>query len=129
MKKYLFLPILLVFLNCTTFRTSLPTEVSSEISREVTEVIVDLKEVAKINEYEKLKEFFLPTFKNNIIVNNVSKYDLSRLNFVFSDVNVISNEKATNMMVINYGSHSNYYRVTWRLKDGQWKISDVAEKK
>lgn len=130
MKKHLFLVVLTAFFSCTVLNTAtLPMVESVRISKEVENEIVELKKVVEVNEYEKLKEFFLPTFKNNIIVNNIVKYDLSKLNFIFSDVKVSSKNKAGHLMIINYGSHSSYYNVVWKLKDGQWKISDVAEKR
>jgi len=93
-------------------------------------VTEDLKKAASSNEYDKLKEIFLPTFKNNIIVKKMQEYDLSGLTFVFSDVNVVSNNKANSLMVINFATESNYYKLTWKKTDGNtWKISNVAEKK
>ena len=117
MKKYLFLPILLIFINCTTVNLTLVE--SDKVNKEVTDTIVELK------------EFFLPTSKNNIILDNIKKYDLSKLTFIFSEVKAVSKNKASGLMIINYGSESNYYIVNWKMtnENGQWKISDVAEKK
>ena len=133
MKKYLFLPILLFFISCTAVNVS---EVVSEsgidtVNSEIAETIEDMKEAAKLNKYEKVKEFFLPTFKNNYIVKNIQQYDLSRLTFLFSDVKVITTLKARGIMIINYGNQSDYYIVTWERKEenGKWKISNVVEKK
>lgn len=133
MKKYLFLPVLLIFINCTALNTSKAvshTEIN-KISIEVTGTIEELKEAAKSNKYEELKKFFLPTFKNNYIVDSMQQYDLSKLIFLFSDVKAVSKNKAVCTMIINYGSISNYYTVTWKKTDenGQWKVSNVAEKK
>ncbi|MDO5089027.1 MAG: hypothetical protein Q4D53_04495 [Leptotrichiaceae bacterium] len=129
MKKYLFLPVLLIFINCTT--VNLTRAETEKVSTEVTNTIVELKEAANFNKYEKLKEFFLPTFKNNIIVNSIRQYDLSKLTFIFSEVKAVSKNKATGLMIINYGSESNYYIVTWKMtnENGQWKISNVEGKK
>ena len=73
----------------------------------------------------------MPTFKNKIIVSNIKQYDLSKLTFIFSEITPVSEVKAKGIMVINYGTESNYYNVTWGKKeiDGQWKISNVAVKK
>ena len=133
MKKYLFLPILLIFISCTTVNASKivsRTEIE-KASTEVTNTIGKLKEAAELNKYEELKEFFLPTFKNNYIVKNIQQYDLSRLTFLFSDVKVITTLKARGIMIINYGNQSDYYIVTWERKEenGKWKISNVVEKK
>lgn len=133
MKKYLFLPILLFFISCTAVNVSKVVSESGidTVNSEIAETIEDMKEAAKLNKYEKVKEFFLPTFKNNYIVKNIEQYDLSRLTFMFSDVKVITKNRASGTMIINYGNQSNYYIVTWKKteENGKWKISNVAEKK
>ena len=133
MKKYLCLFILLILMSCTslTASTNKPSYTETNIiSTEIMKVTEDLKKAASSNEYNKLKEVFLPTFKNNIIVKKMQEYDLSGLTFVFSDVNVISKNKANSVMVINFATASNYYKLTWKkTDDNKWKISNVAEKK
>ncbi|MBS6019012.1 hypothetical protein [Leptotrichia wadei] len=133
MKKYLCLFILLILTSCTTLSpavNSISQVEASEISAEIGKVTEDLKNAASLNEYDKLKEVFLPTFKNNIIVKKIQEYDLSGLTFVFSDVNVVSKNKANSVMVINFATASNYYKLTWKKTDDNvWKISNVAEKK
>ena len=133
MKKYLCLFILLILTSCTTLSpavNSISQVEANEISAEIGKVTEGLKNAASLNEYDKLKEVFLPTFKNNIIVKKIQEYDLSGLTFVFSDVNVVSKNKANSMMVINFATASNYYKLTWkRTDDNLWKISNVAEKK
>jgi hypothetical protein len=133
MKKYLCLFILLILTSCTTLSpavNSISQVEASEISAEIGKVTEGLKNAASLNEYDKLKEVFLPTFKNNIIVKKIQEYDLSGLTFVFSDVNVVSKNKANSVMVINFATASNYYKLTWKKTDDNvWKISNVAEKK
>ena len=133
MKIYLCLFILLILTCCTTLSpavNSISQVEASEISAEIGKVTEDLKNAASLNEYDKLKEVFLPTFKNNIIVKKIQEYDLSGLTFVFSDVNVVSKNKANSVMVINFATASNYYKLTWKKTDDNvWKISNVAEKK
>ena len=133
MKKYLCLFILLILTSCTTLSPAVNSTSqveASEISAEIGKVTEGLKNAASLNEYDKLKEVFLPTFKNNIIVKKIQEYDLSGLTFVFSDVNVISKNKANSVMVINFATASNYYKLTWKKTDDNvWKISNVAEKK
>ena len=133
MKKYLCLFILLILTSCTTLSpavNSISQIEVSEISAEIGKVTEGLKNAASLNEYDKLKEVFLPTFKNNIIVKKMQEYDLSGLTFVFSDVNVVSRNKANSVMVINFATASNYYKLTWKkTDDNKWKISNVAEKK
>ena len=133
MKKYLCLFILLILMSCTSLTASTNKPSYTEInviSTEIMKVTEDLKKAASSNEYDKLKEIFLPTFKNNIIVKKMQEYDLSGLTFVFSDVNVVSRNKANSVMVINFATASNYYKLTWKkTDDNKWKISNVAEKK
>lgn len=133
MKKYLCLFILLILTSCTTLSSTVNnvSQVEADkINAEITKITEDFKNAASLNEYDKLKEVFLPTFKNNIIVKKIQEYDLSGLTFVFSDVNVVSKNKANSMMVINFATASNYYKLTWkRTDDNLWRISNVAEKK
>ena len=133
MKKYLCLFILLILMSCTSLIAStnkISRTETNAISTEIMRVTEDLKEAASLNEYDKLKEIFLPTFKNNIIVKKMQEYDLSGLTFVFSDVNVVSKNKANSVMVVNFATASNYYKLTWKkTNDNTWKISNVAEKK
>ena len=133
MKKYLCLFILLILMSCTSLTAStnkLSYTETNVISTEIMKVTEDLKKAASSNEYDKLKEIFLPTFKNNIIVKKMQEYDLSGLTFVFSDVNVVSRNKANSVMVINFATASNYYKITCKkTDDNKWKISNVAEKK
>ena len=132
MKKYLCLFILLILTSCTILSpaANVSQVEANEISAEIVKVTEELKNAASLNEYDKLKEVFLPTFKNNIIVKKIQKYDLSGLTFVFSDVNVVSANKANSTMVINFATASNYYKLTWKKTDDNvWKISNVAEKK
>ena len=133
MKKYLCLFILLILMSCTSLTASEKkvTQIEAKtISSQIMQVTEELKDAASSNEYNKLKEVFLPTFKNNIIVKKMQEYDLSGLTFVFSDVNVISKNKANSVMVVNFATASNYYKLTWKkTNDNTWKISNVAEKK
>ena len=133
MKKYLCLFILLILMSCTSLTASEKkvTQIEAKtISSQIMQVTEELKDAASSNEYNKLKEVFLPTFKNNIIVKKIQEYDLSGLTFVFSNVNVVSKNKANSVMVINFATASNYYKLTWkRTDDNLWKISNVAEKK
>ena len=132
MKKYLCLFILLILTSCTILSpaANISQVEANEISAEIVKVTEELKNAVSLNEYDKLKEVFLPTFKNNIIVKKIQKYDLSGLTFVFSDVNVVSANKANSTMVINFATASNYYKLTWKKTDDNvWKISNVAEKK
>ena len=81
-----------------------------------------------IYKYNKLKEFFLPTFRNNIILNELEKNDISLLTLTFSKAIQISKNKAQSTMIINYDSTSEYFNIIWQKKNDQWKIANVEEK-
>ena len=131
MKKYLCLFILLILMSCTslTASTNKPSYTETNIiSTEIMKVTEDLKKAASSNEYDKLKEIFLPTFKHNIIVKKMQEYDLSGLTFVFSDVNVVSENKANSVMVINFATASNYYKLTWKKTKKLFFLTWICEK-
>ncbi|MFC2738041.1 MAG: hypothetical protein ACFN25_08170, partial [Leptotrichia wadei] len=82
MKKYLCLFILLILTSCTTLSSTVNNVSQVEagkINAEITKITEDFKNAASLNEYDKLKEVFLPTFKNNIILKKIQEYDLSGL--------------------------------------------------
>ena len=58
MKKYLFLPILLIVISCTSFNNTFGQLEREKIVEEVTSTIVDLKEATNSNKYEKIEESF-----------------------------------------------------------------------
>ena len=66
--------------------------------------------------------------RNNIMINELKKYDISRLTLTFSEAIQISKNKAQSTMIINYDSTSEYFNVTWQKKDDKWKIGNVEEK-
>ena len=57
MKRYLFLPILLIVISCTAFNNTVGQVESEEIKKEVTSAIAELKEATDLNKYEKIEEF------------------------------------------------------------------------
>ena len=127
MNKLIFVPILLIFINCTALN-KLPNEDFESEKVNIENVTLEIKDAASLNKYNKLKEFFLPTFRNNIILNELEKNDISLLTLTFSKAIQLSKNKAESTMIINYDSTSSYFRIMWQKKDEQWKISNVEEK-
>ena len=127
MNKLIFIPILLIFINCTALNTLPNTDFESE-KINIENITLEIKDAASLNKYNKLKEFFLPTFRNNIILNELEKNDISLLTLTFSKAIQLSKNKAESTMIINYDSTSSYFRIMWQKKDEQWKISNVEEK-
>ena len=125
--KLIFIPILLIFINCTALNTLPNTDFESE-KINIENITLEIKDAASLNKYNKLKEFVLPTFRNNIILNELEKNDISLLTLTFSKAIQLSKNKAESTMIINYDSTSSYFRIMWQKKDEQWKISNVEEK-
>ena len=125
--KLIFIPILLIFINCTALNTLPNTDFESE-KINIENITLEIKDAASLNKYNKLKEFFLPTFRNNIILNELEKNDISLLTLTFSKAIQISKNKAQSTMIINYDSTSEYFNIIWQKKNDQWKIANVEEK-
>ncbi len=125
--KLIFIPILLIFMNCTALNTVSVKDFESE-KLTIEQTILEIKDAASLNKYNELENFFLPTFRNNIMINELKKYDISRLTLTFSEAIQISKNKAQSTMIINYDSTSEYFNVTWQKKDDKWKIGNVEEK-
>lgn len=125
--KLIFVPILLIFMNCTALNTVSVKDFESE-KLTIEQTILEIKDAASLNKYNELENFFLPTFRNNIMINELKKYDISRLTLTFSEAIQISKNKAQSTMIINYDSTSEYFNVTWQKKDDKWKIGNVEEK-
>ena len=125
--KLIFVPILLIFINCTALN-KLPNEDFESEKLKIENITLEIKDAASLNKYNELEEFFLPTFKNNIILKKLKKYDMSILTLTFSKAIQISKNKAQSTMIINYDSTSDYFKIIWKKEDDQWKISNVEEK-
>ena len=114
-------------MNCTALNTVSVKDFESE-KLTIEQTILEIKDAASLNKYNELENFFLPTFRNNIMINELKKYDISRLTLTFSEAIQISKNKAQSTMIINYDSTSEYFNVTWQKKDDKWKIGNVEEK-
>lgn len=124
MKKFFLVPLLLIYINCSTAIVDFNTENKMELNK----TIVELKEIVSNNQYEKLDKYFLPTFKNSFVLKQLKQYDLSKFNLVFSEPNFEKNGKVKNVMIMNYASESIYFDITWKLEDNMWKVLDVSER-
>ena len=124
MKKFFLVPLLLIYINCSSAIVGFNTENKEELNK----TIVELKEIASKNQYEELKKYFLPTFKNSIVLSQLGQYDLSKFNLVFSEPSFEKNGKAKSVMIMNYASESIYFDITWKLENNIWKVLDVSER-
>ena len=80
MKKFFLVPLLLIYINCSSAAVNYTTENKALLG----ETIAELRQTAVNNQYEELEKYFLPTFKNGIVLNYLKKYDLSKINIIIS---------------------------------------------
>lgn len=125
MRKFFFVPLLLIYINCTSAAIKLNTENRLVLN----DTIAELKETAINNKYEKLEKYFLPTFKNKKVIEYLQKYDLSKINIIFSEPDFGKNGRAKSIMIMNYASESMYFNITWKFDNNEWKIANVGERK
>jgi hypothetical protein len=125
MKKFFLVPLLLIYINCSSAAINTTIENRTLLG----ETIAELKETAVNNQYEELEKYFLPTFKNKIVLNYLKQYDFSKINIIVSEPSFEKNGRAKNVMIMNYASESMYFNITWKFVDNEWKILNVAERK
>ena len=125
MKKFFLVPLLLIYINCSSAAVNYTNENKTLLG----ETITGLKETAVNNQYEELEKYFLPTFKNNIVLKYLKQYDLSKVNIIVSEPSFERNGRAKNVMILNYASESMYFNITWKFVEDEWKIQNVAERK
>lgn len=125
MKKFFLVPLLLIYINCSSAAVNYNTENRTLLG----ETIAELKETAVNNQYEELEKYFLPTFKNGMVLKYLKQYDLSKFNIIVSEPDFGKNGRAKNVMILNYASESMYFTITWKFIDNEWKILNVAERK
>ena len=125
MKKIFLVPLLLIYINCSSAAVNYTTENKTLLG----ETIAELRETAVNNQYEESEKYFLPTFKNSMVLKYLKQYDLSKFNIIVSEPSFGKNGRAKNVMILNYASESIYFNVTWKFVDDAWKILNVAERK
>lgn len=130
MKKIIYTIFLVVFIACTA--NNVTTEKINYESTYSSFVISTTQfiELAKQNKTEDIDKFFVHTLKNRIILNELKKQDFSNILLFIpkSKINVLSNSKVNSLLVLNYGTTSNYFDVIWIKDNDIWKIYDVYEK-
>ncbi len=129
MKIKLILPIFFVLLGCTSLRGIESNDSNASYinieKEEINNTVLELKEAVLTNEQQKIKSFFTPTFKNNLIIKEMEKYDISNLTLLFSEPVKVTQKTAVMTMIINYANDSQYFELKLKKEDGLWKIADV----
>ena len=108
--KLIFIPILLIFINCTALNTLPNTDFESE-KINIENITLEIKDDESLNKYNKLKEFFFPSFRNNTTLPELEKNDNTLLTLTFSKAIQISKSMAHSTMIINYKSKKEYFHI------------------
>ena len=84
----------------------------------------------KENRKKDIHKFFVNSFKNKIIMNNIDKTDLSDILVFVPDnkIEVVSNDRINTLLVLTSGMNSAYFVVVWTKINNTWKILNIYEK-
>ena len=81
---------------------------------------------AKENNKEDIKKKIVNSFLNNIKFSYLNNYDLSNMTLLFSeDIEVISENRAKSIMLINYELETMYFDIVWVKYNSEWKIESI----
>lgn len=128
MKKFLLIIGLFFFFSCNSIeiKENLTNEKIQSIRNEIVEKQELIKKMAKLNNLEEIKKNVVSTFKNYLIISELAKYNLSKAIIIFSDeIEIISERKAKNIILINLGLESIYLSINWEYNGKEWKIKSV----
>lgn len=128
MKKFLLIIGLFFFFSCQSIENkgNLSNEKIHSIRSEIVKKQELIKNMAKLNKIEEIKKNVVSTFKNNLIISQLAKYNLSKAIIIFSDeIEIISETKAKNIILINLGLESIYLNINWEYNGSEWKIKSV----
>ena len=84
----------------------------------------------KENRKKDIHKFFVNSLKNEIILNNIDKTDLSDILVFVPDnkIEVVSNDRINTLLVLTSGMNSAYFVVVWTRINNTWKILNIYEK-
>ncbi|WP_068268659.1 hypothetical protein [Caviibacter abscessus] len=130
MKKIIYSIFLIVFMACTA--NNVTTE-KIDYDNTYSSFVISTNqfiELAKQNKKKDIDKFFVHTLKNRIILNELKKQDFSNILLFIPEnkINILSNNKINSLLVINFGTTSNYFDVVWIKDNDIWKIYDVYER-
>lgn len=127
-KRIIISTILIMLCGCTTVSLN-PIEkekVSQSFLLTKNEFMLTVKE----NRKKDIHKFFVNSFKNKIIMNNIDKTDLSDILVFVPDnkIEVVSNDRINTLLVLTSGMNSAYFVVVWTKINNTWKILNIYEK-
>lgn len=127
-KRIIISTILIMLCGCTTVSLN-PIE-KEKISQSFLLTKNEFMLTVKENRKKDIHKFFVNSFKNKIIINNIDKTDLSDILVFVPDnkIEVVSNDRINTLLVLTSGMNSAYFVVVWTKINNTWKILNIYEK-
>lgn len=127
-KRIIISTILIMLCGCTTVSLN-PIE-KEKISQSFLLTKNEFMLTVKENRKKDIHKFFVNSFKNKIIMNNIDKTDLSDILVFVPDnkIEVVSNDRINTLLVLTKGMNSAYFVVVWTKINNTWKILNIYEK-
>lgn len=128
MKKVILYISFLLFFSCSSIQSNriLTVDDKNNIVSEIVKVQEYIVLKAKDNNKEEIKKKIVNSFLNNIKFSYLNNYDLSNITLLFSeDIEVISENRAKSIMLINYELETMYFDIVWVKYNSEWKIESI----
>lgn len=127
-KRIIISTILIMLCGCTTVSLN-PIE-KEKISQSFLLTKNEFMLTVKENRKKDIHKFFVNSLKNEIILNNIDKTDLSDILVFVPDnkIEVVSNDRIDTLLVLTKGMDSAYFVAVWTRINNTWKILNIYEK-
>lgn len=127
-KRIIISTILIMLCGCTTVSLN-PIE-KEKISQSFLLTKNEFMLTVKENRKKDIHKFFVNSLKNEIILNNIDKTDLSDMLVFVPDnkIEVVSNDRINTLLVLTKGMDSAYFVAIWTKINNTWKILNIYEK-
>lgn len=124
--KKIIISTILSLCACTTVDKINTSEVSASFEKSKIEFL----STVKTNNKKNIHKFFINSLKNNLILKNIDKIELTDL-FIFiptNEIKINSNKEISTLLILTYGTESAYFDVNWVKVENMWKISNIYER-
>ena len=124
--KKIIISTILSLCACTTIDKINTSEVSASFEKSKIEFL----STVKTNNKKNIHKFFINSLKNNLILKNIDKIELTGL-FIFiptNEIKINSNKEISTLLILTYGTESAYFDVIWVKVENMWKISNIYER-
>ncbi|MDK9580113.1 hypothetical protein QQA45_01020 [Sneathia sanguinegens] len=124
--KKIIISTILSLCACTTVDKINTSEVSASFEKSKIEFL----STVKTNNKKNIHKFFINSLKNNLILKNIDKIELTDL-FIFiptNEIKINSNKEISTLLILTYGTESAYFDVIWVKVENMWKISNIYER-